>query len=169
MKLANVDLANAPMDANPSVRKFMEFNDCEPHQVGTFAPRFKIPARAYLIGRAKTTDYSSKKWARKANYTHDHESSVGVYTVAKPKVPHEVVSTPDQVRRVGTLWRLGWCIGLAYLALDGEAAEAVVRQPYPELYSTPSGHCLLVVENKARLIALIWGGKLRITEHGIEG
>ena len=76
---------------------------------------------------------------------------------------------PARIRNAETLTALGLCcLGFSYDSGDG-VVEAKVTKPYPELYTIPSGHALIVVQAKRKVLALIWGGKLRVERRGIVG
>jgi hypothetical protein len=63
---------------------------------------------------------------------------------------------------------LGQCLGFAYYDPESDQEiEAKVTQPFPELYSIPSGKALLVIQSKRTVLALIWGGRLGVEARGI--
>jgi hypothetical protein len=50
---------------------------------------------------------------------------------------------------------------------DGREAEG--RAPLPDLCCTPDGKCLLVVQGKRKVLAMMWGGALGVFARGIDG
>ena len=155
-----------------AVRKYVEFHQHEPKKVGAFNSSFAIPATAVCVGQAVNVLYRSDKlnpttledegWI---DYIHDHDGGVKVYRVdGSAQGPERAV--PAWLRNTHELTWLGQCLGFAYKA-DGEKIEAEGKKPLPDLYATPNGKALLVVQGKRRVLALIWGGRLGVEARGI--
>lgn len=153
---------------------YHDFHQLEPRRIGAFGARFDIPSEAILVGDAKNVLYRSdkldpatlKKPKRPVDYIHEHDAGVKVYRTDRES-DGPVRSVPQFITGVGELVLLGQCLGFAYIDPDGEEIEAEVRTPYPELYTIPSGRALLVVQDKRRVLALIWGGRLGVEPRGI--
>lgn len=166
----------APAEA---VDKYEEFHRYAPKSIGEFARGFKIPARMLKAGDAKWTTYRSpkvdpatlKKPRRPVNYIHEHDAGVEVYlplNADAPELDGEPCDVPDEFRQVAALVKLGESLGFCY-NVDGEEVEAEGAAPLPELYCTPDGRCLLVVQDKSEVLAMIWGGALGVFARGIDG
>jgi hypothetical protein len=156
-----------------ALKMYTDFHQLEPKKIGAFGSSFAIPSEVVLAGPAKNVLYRSgkrdpatlKKPPRPLDYIHEHDDGVKVYRTDLRD--GSVRRVPDFITGVGELVLLGQCLGFAYLDHDGEEIEAQVRTPYPELYTIPSGRALLVVQDKRRVLALIWGGRLGVEPRGI--
>lgn len=155
-----------PADLSKGLEKFYEFHQLEPTKTGEFHRNFKIPYTIKCAGDALWIAYASKKWSgKRANYIHDHEYGVMLY---RPDEGEYNVATPEKVRKAKTLVKLGECLGFGYKC-NGEEIEGKTKSPYPELYCTCDGSVLLVIEDKSKLIAMLWGGHLDVKSQGIVG
>lgn len=155
-----------PADIISGLKRYRTFHQLEPYKIDTFDKRFKIPSRLVCVGEANFMTYRSKKWEGKPNeYWHDHEAGVHVYRSGST----EKVSVPEFIRTTKTLVRLGNCLGFGYTAPDGSIVEARIKSPEPDLFCTPCGKALLVIEAQHLLHAVLWGGQLNITARGIVG
>lgn len=166
----------APAKSRPSpraVKLYEQFHQFEPVDIGTFPGGFRIPSEAVLAGDAEYVLYRSDKLNPTTgedegdiDYIHEHKDGVRVYrTDANFSGP--VRKVPKWIRSARELVRLGECLGFGYVDADGYEVEATVKQPRPELYTIPSGKALLVIEDRRRVVALIWGGKLGVEARGI--
>jgi hypothetical protein len=144
---------------------------------------FRIPTSMYLAGKGEYVLYSSPKfdpitYAKPdgpLNYIHEHDSrGVNVYLRdnqeggPSKKVPRAIANAQE-------LTCLGRCIGFAY---DSGGEEVLVEcdPKIVEWYAVPNpssqypkGHALLAIESKRRVLAMVWGGKLRVEPRGIVG
>lgn len=153
-----------PEDLSKGVEAYFEFHQLNATKIGVFVG-LKIPNKLSRAGDSKWIAYRSSKWSGKpANYIHDHSHGAHTY---KPGAGN-MYDVPYAATRAKTLVRLGHCLGFEYEDSKGPV-EAVVRAPYPELYCTPDGSVLLVIEDKRKLLAMIWGGSLDVTKRGIVG
>lgn len=148
-----------------AVKKYLEFQDLDPKEIGEFSRSLQIPYSLHLAGEAKHVLYRSKKWGEKADYIHEHEGGVKVYL---PSGNGKTVRVPLSIRNAKALVKLGDCLGFAFDDGEGEV-EAIPGRPLPELYTIPSGRALFVIEGKKKLVAMIWGGKLGVEARGIVG
>ena len=157
-----------PPDFDDAVRGYRSFQALDPRDIGVFHG-LKIPARLRLCGEAVHVLYRSDKWGEgEHDYIHEHEGGVHAY---RPDGEGEKIEVPRSVRGAGTLYLLGFCQGFRYRDGD-DLVDAKVRKPLPELYTTPDGKALLVIETHlrpARLAACIWGGGLDVKDVGIVG
>lgn len=139
---------------------------------------FRIPKSVKLKGKGVHVLYRSRKfnpitYANEGahNYIHDHKAGVNVYFCdgSGKKVP-------SAVARAEELVYLGKCLGFAYKDAKGKLVEYECDPRSVEWYAVPNptqlcpeGHALLVVEKKQKVVAMIWGGKLRVEPRGIVG
>lgn len=155
-----------------AVRKFADFHARDPRKVTETGAAFKIPSTAILVGHAVNVMYRSDKlnptthedegWI---DYIHDHEKGVNVYrTDRAANGPERAV--PAWIRDCTELTWLGDCLGFTYKG-DEHEEEAKGTKPLPGLYSTPNGKALLVIQGKAKVLAIIWGGRLGVEARGI--
>lgn len=154
---------------------FEMFHQFEPIKVGEFAPGFRIPRQALYVGEATVMYYSSNKlnpstgedegWIR---YVHEHEGGVRMY-VLDEDCGGEWRNIPRWIWETSALVRLGDCDGFEYADFDGQVQEAESTGRKPEWYCTPSGKALLVVQDKRSVLAVIWGGSLRVEWRGVVG
>lgn len=163
------------MPSKKALRLYVGFHQKDPKKVGNFDPRLVIPAEAQLIGHAVHVLYRSDKlnpttgedegWI---DYIHEHDANVKVYRCDRsPGGPEGITRrVPAWLQRVDELDWLGYCQGFAFEDDDGEK-EVKGTKPYPELYCTPNGKALLVIQSKRTLLAMIWGGRLGVEPRGI--
>ncbi len=156
-----------PKDLPEGIKRFMTFNKLNHEKIGQFHASFTIPSEVNVVGNAMYTCYRSKKWENKFHdYIHDHEAGV---KVGRLDEPGRRTALPRWLVETTTLVRLGFSLGFGYTSLDGDAVEAEVAKPLPDLLCDPSGRALLVVAKKRELIAVFWGGHLDVTPRGIVG
>lgn len=163
----------AHADADAAVAKYQEFHRFAPKKLGEFSSGFAIPARVRLCGKGKWVTYRSdkidpatlKKPRNPVDYIHDFDAAVLVHMT---KGKGDLVDVPEEFRHVDALVLLGQNLGFCFETDDAEI-EAVSTPPLPELYATPDGHCLLVVQSKRDVKAMIWGGALGVFARGIDG
>jgi hypothetical protein len=169
--------APAPVAARGAIDKFREFHRKEPRRIGQFAPSFAIPATVLEVGAAQHVLYRTDKVdpetleqpGRPINYIHDHDPGVSVYEpcTARTAAAEDV---PGWIRDAEALVLLGTCLGFAFRpAGGGELVEARVRAPRPQLYTTPCGRALLVIQSRREVLAMMWGGSLGVEDRGIVG
>lgn len=155
-------------DADAAVDKFKEFHRLDPHKLEEL-DGLKIPTRVRQLGAAKYVLYRSgkvdpatlKKPKAPVNYIHEHDAGVTVYATdgaADTEVPPEFAN-------VTALVRLGKCLGFALR--DGSEVDGTA--PLPDLACTPDGKCLLVIQDKKKVLAMFWGGALGVFARGIDG
>lgn len=155
---------------------YRSFWRLEPDDVGDFPASFKIPREAILVGdavhvmyRSGKVDPSTLKQPRNpVDYIHEHDAGVKCYKVGARASEGPVKPVPQWIQNTKQLVLLGECIGFAYNDGDEDFdTEAGVSKPYPELYTTPNGRALVVVQGRRRVVALVWGGKLGVEPRGI--
>lgn len=172
---------NVPAEA---LEKYEEFHRHAPKRVGEFAPGFRIPERIARAGASKWVTYRSDKvdpetLRRPRNpidYIHEHNAGVVTYLnlsgarvgfEAGPQFRHpsKMTEVPARFRDDnGALVRLGSCLGFKF---DEQEVEGVT--PLPDLYCTPDGKCLLVIQSRKSVVAMMWGGALGVFARGIDG
>jgi len=168
-----------PPEADEAVDKYVEFHRLEPRKIGEFPASFAIPETMFVGGTAKYVTYRSskvdpeslRKPSRPVDYIHEHDAGVVVYVSDghRPTASRVVEHVPSEFREVAALTKLGECLGYCFVDEDGVKHEAEGRAPLPELYAVPSGKCLLVIQSKREVIAMIWGGGLGVYARGIDG
>ena len=149
--------------------KYREFHRYDPHKVGEMRG-LKLPTRMRQAGVAKWVTYRSMKTdpetlvrpRKPVDYIHEHDAGVHVYL---PVLGPGTVDVPQQLRDPDlALVLLGKCLGFKF-----DETEAEATAPLPELYCTPDGKVLLVIQSKRDLLAAMWGGGLGVFARGIDG
>jgi hypothetical protein len=156
------------------------FHRYEPIKIGEFASSFQIPSRVHKQGKAVDVLYRStkvdpetlKKPRKPVDYIHDHDSR-GVMTYLIDG-DGELEETPEWIRNAQALTFLGQCLGFSFTDPAGKKVKAEGTAPLPELYAIQVGWlklkaALLVVQSKQEIIAMVWGGRLRVEPRGIVG
>jgi hypothetical protein len=167
-------------DREAAIDRYKTFHRYDPKDIGEFPTSFRIPERMRCVGPAKWTTYRSgkvdpstlKKPKRPVNYIHEHDAGVEVYVPTSDRefdTDGEVVTVPTQFRDAGALVKLGESLGFCVKMEDDGEIECEHDAPLPELYCTTDGKCLLVIENKSEVKAMIWGGALGVFARGIDG
>jgi hypothetical protein len=157
----------SPEEHAAAVDKYKEFHRYDPHRIVEI--ELAIPRRVRELGPAAHVLYRSgkvdpetlKKPKRAVDYIHEHDDGVVAYAcdgAADTDVPEDFTS-------VGAVVVLGKCLGFAMK--DGTEAEGT--HPLPDLCCTPDGTCLLVVQGKKKVLAMMWGGALGVFARGIDG
>ncbi len=156
-----------------ALEKYKEFWRLEPTKIGEFPSSFKIPARVHKLGRAVHVLYESgkvdpenlKKPRKPLSYIHDHGKFVDTHDTqgtADTKVP-------DFIINCDALVMLGQCLGFAWKDADGVQHDAEGTDPLPDLWCTPDGHALLVIQSRRKVLAITWGEGLKVEARGIVG
>jgi hypothetical protein len=154
---------------------FETFHQFESMKVGDFARGFSIPREANHVGEAKTMFYSSDKLNPETgedegviHYFHEHEGDVKMYVLDESR-DGEWRKVPKWIWGSKALVKLGDCEGFEYEDFDGTVAKAEATGKKPEWYCTPSGKAILVIQNKAHVLAIAWGGGLNVEWRGVVG
>lgn len=167
-----------------AIDKFTQFHRYPPIKIEEFHKDFKIPELVVRAGRAKWTTYLSgkvdpatlQKPKRPVSYIHEHNAGVHVYL--EPDAPEvddldlepEEVAVPRAFYATDALVKLGDSLGFCVHGERGaEDAEFEFTGTRPELYCVPDGTCLLIVQDRREVIAMIWGGALGVFGRGIDG
>lgn len=156
-----------PEDRDEAVGKYKEFHRYDPRTVEEV--EISIPRSVRKLGAAKHVLYRSgkvdpstlRKPKNPVDYIHEHDAGVDVYACDGAAD----TDVPDEFRRISAVVKLGKCLGFALK--DGAEAEATT--PMPDLCCTPDGTCLLVVQDKHKVLYMIWGGALGVFARGIDG
>lgn len=157
-----------------ALRMYRGFHQLEPKKIGDFHPDLVIPDECACIGEALHVLYRSDKLNPETgedegmiDYIHEHGRGVHVYR-CDVGAEGEITTVPAWIRRTTDLVKLGDCNGFAYSSIvNGRKCRVQATSPLPELYTTPSGKALLVIQSKRRLLALLWGGRLGVEPRGI--
>lgn len=156
-----------PPDLDRGVRKFLEFNGMDLRSIGPFSTALSIPDGGYLLGPGKWITYRSDKW-NDGRHDYIHEFGKSVKIVDFDGGEGSLVAVPSRFARAQTLVKLGTCLGFSF-AQGREVIEAKTRGRKPELYCTPCGRALFVVQDKQKFLTGMWGGKLAVESRGIVG
>lgn len=157
--------------------KYVEFHRFEPKKIGPFGKSFRIPDHMYRAGDAIWVTYRSDKVdpetlrrpRKPVDYIHEHDAGVVTYSATKLYPGAERVDVPERFREVTALVKLGTCLGYCHRDENGDEAEAEASKPMPDLYTTPCGKCLLVVQSGSKVLTMMWGGGLGVFARGIDG
>lgn len=154
-----------------AITKYRQFHQHEPRRTGSFTSSLAIPETALCIGAAKNVLYRSDKLNPETledegwiDYIHKHDAGVKIYVCgrAPANVDGEICRIPQWIQNQRDLVWLGDCIGFEATGYKAKGAGTL-----PELYTTPSGKALLVIQSKRTLLALIFGGRLGVEPRGI--
>ncbi len=160
---ANPDEPKVP-DEDAAVGMFVTFNSFDPKQL-TYEPQFQWPERVRCLGEATWITYRSKKvipdnGVKPRGWQH-YNSGVSSYACdGKPDT-----DVPLFITDCTALALLGDCTGIGF----GKTGEGKTTAPYPELYATPCGRALILVQSKRKVVGMIWGGGLDVQDRGIVG
>jgi len=163
--------------AADAARLYETFHRYEPKVIGAFPSSFEIPKTLYLAGKAVDVMYRSakvdpatlRKPSKPVNYIHEHDSRGVKCYLPRGDADGPATDVPDKFRGVSALTRLGFCLGFKFEDEDGQWVDADARAPLPDLYATPDGRCLLVIQSRRRVLAMVWGGGLGVYARGIDG
>lgn len=154
-------------DEERAVDKFREFNRFDPKTL-TYDAHFEMPKRVRKLGEGVEVLYESmkvipdnlKRPRKPVGYFHEFEGDVFAYA-CDGKLDTDV---PEFIVKTDALALLGDCMGFSY-----KGGEAKSTAPLPELYATPCGRALLVIQSKKSVLAMFWGGALAVEPRGITG
>lgn len=161
-----------------AIAKYEEFHRFRPRKIGSFGKGFHIPSVVYRAGKGTWVTYQSDKVdpstlrlpRRPVDYIHEHGAGVTYYLpVANEHTERGKIAVPERFVEAEALTCLGKNLGYCFINEDGEEIEARSTRPYPELYATPDGKCLLVIQSKKTVTAMAWGGGLGVFARGIDG
>jgi len=166
-------------DLDAAILKYEEFHRYG-HKRIIVGRGFEMPGTMYRAGKALWVTYRSPKvdpeTLRKprspVNYIHEHDAGVSTYLPTSADADGgPAVDVPAKFRDATALTRLGINLGFSYEMPDGFKQEmrATRKGGYPELYATPDGNCLIVIEARTKVIAMMWGGGLGVYPRGIDG
>lgn len=144
------------------------------------------PDEVFVLGEAMRTLYESDKWhkpGQTTQYFHDHDEGKVRFLVpgleAKQYGGLEPAEMPCEWPSDVTL--IGECIGFVVRPVDtGKITEGVMKGHDNILVCSPDGWldprypnrvflAIINLKGKGRVEAIIEGGNLRVTSHGIEG
>lgn len=161
-----------PDDIAAAKEKFEEFHRHKPRKLFE-SGESPIPAKVRELGKAKAVLYRSDKndpdtgrpVKKPIDYIHDHDAGVRAYTPAAGGM----VDVPAFIRDAEALVLLGKCLGFDFEDGSGKVREAKGIRPLPDLYATPCGKALLVIQDRRDVLAIVWGGGLGVEARGIVG
>ncbi len=146
---------------------FEGFNKYDAKDIGTLP--FSIPAEIYLGGPCVWVTYRSDKWS---DGTHDYIHKIESYPRVKcglvARRTSKRVKVPQRIQGDQTLTMIGLrALGFAYMDDAGDEIEA--KTPDSQWFWSSKGRALLAVQEKRKLVAIIWGGDLDVEARGIVG
>lgn len=164
-----------------AVEKFKQFHRYEPTNITEFKKGFSIPHQMVRAGAARWTTYRSgkvdpatlKKPKTPVDYIHEHDAGVHVYLpvgaseLEELDAPGKPTNVPRAYYGVEALVKLGESLGFCIKGNDGD--DEFAAEKGEELYCVPDGTCLLVVADRKKVTAMIWGGALGVFGRGIDG
>jgi len=158
-----------PNDLRPAVEVFEKFNDFDLGDIREFSASLKIPKTVEVVGKATEVFYRSKKWNDGSHgYYHKIESYPRVRIGVTQRGTGRVTNLPQRILKTETLTQIGErSLGYAYEDVDGE--EYVVNPPRSAWYWSVRGKALLLIQDKRKLLAVVWGGDLDVRPEGIIG
>lgn len=167
---------NSHDEAAEAIETYRTFHRYDPKRI-IVGDGFRIPETMYRAGPAKWVTYQSgkvdpstlRKPSKPVNYIHEHDAGVVAYLASKADTDGDAVDVPQRFREVPALTRLGFCLGFCFEDPTGERCEVAGTRPYPDLYATPDGKCLLVIQSRRTVLAMEWGGALGVFARGIDG
>jgi hypothetical protein len=164
--------AATPPDFERAAAVVEDFNDRDLRGRGRFTRTIAIPAELPLGGPVTWLTYRSDKWNDGTHeYIHKITSQPHV-RVAIPGHPGTPVRIPQKIRDAVTLSQIGMrALGFAYKdpSQGDEEVEAKIRGGKAAWYWSPTAKALYLIENRSKLLAVIWGGKLDVEPRGIVG
>jgi hypothetical protein len=158
-----------PRDLKPAVEVFEKFNDFDLNDIGAFPASLKIPKTVEVVGKATEVLYQSKKWNDGSHgYYHEIESYPRVRVGVTKRGTGRVTKLPQRLLSTETLTQIGErSLGLIYEDADGEKYE--VNPPRSVWFWSVRGRALLLIQDKRKLLAVVWGGDLDVRPEGIVG
>ena len=165
------------MSLRSAIEKYIDFHQYEPRNIGEFPKSFFIPPEIVCVGTAQHVMYRSGKKdpetlikpKKPLNYIHEHKAGVKLYRADK-NAEGAYKKVPGWIQETQALALLGECLGFCYEDYEGNEVEAEMRTPRPELYAVPPhGKALIVIQNKRKVLAMMWGGQLVVEARGIVG
>lgn len=158
-----------PNDLRPAVEVFEKFNDFDISDVHAFSGSLKIPGTVEVVGKATQILYKSKKWSDGSHgYYHEIESYPRVRVGVTQRGTGRETKLPQRIINTETLTQIGErSLGYEYEAEDGEKYE--VNPPRSVWYWSVRGRALLLIQDKRKLLAVVWGGDLDVRPEGIVG
>lgn len=132
-----------------------------------------FPKEWSLVGRCVTSYYSSDKWQKDRTfferYYHDHNKKTQIWMPKGSRVVKLFGAPPSkdvaQPIRAGAI--LGYVLGFDIVDPDGQKGK-LTPDPGSLLLCGPKKRRLYVLENK-KIVALIWGPKLKVVARGVVG
>lgn len=165
-------MRSVPRAAEGLYRRFHKF---DPRRQ-TFS-NLKIPESLYRVGEAEQVLYRSDKLNPETledegvlDYFHNHSAGVKMCLRDADAEDFDEIAVPARARTTSSLVVLGKCLGFTFRDPNGRVRKVEGTDPLPELCAVPpSGNILLVVQSKRSVLAMMWGGKLKVRPEGIVG
>ena len=164
----NPGRSTRPPGVSQATKTFEGFNEYPSKGASKFAREIIVPERMPYPGPCRWVTYRSDKWK---NGTHDYIHTITSYPRVKCVMAGEdypTVKVPLAVRNATTLTQIGLrALGFAF-EYDDDEYEAKVPAG-TEWFWSQTARALYLIQNKRKLIAVIWGGNLNVEPRGIVG
>jgi hypothetical protein len=151
-----------------AIKTFEGFNEYPSKGASKFAREIVIPDRMPSPGPCRWVTYRSDKWN---NGTHDYIHTITSYPRVKCAMAgenYDTIKVPAKVRNATTVTQIGLrALGFAF-EYDDDEYEAKVPAG-TEWFWSQTARALYLIQNKRKLIAVIWGGNLNVEPRGIVG
>ncbi|MHC4175882.1 MAG: hypothetical protein ACYSWU_00135 [Planctomycetota bacterium] len=162
-------MPSCPPGFRRAIRLFEDFHAYDVKDAKRLPSSVAIPTSVYYAGPCVYVTYRSDKWKDGTHdYVHDIESFprvvvglVGQKTSRKRRVPKRIC---DNTTLVGLNKK---ALGFGYRGGDGELVDATAAGC--KWYWHPQGKALLLIRNRRKLVAIIWGGELDWKPQGLVG
>jgi len=159
----------SPRGLKKALASFEGFHRYDPKNVAKLPSTVRIPSHVYVPGPCKYVTYRSDKWNDGSyDYIHDIDSYprvklgiIGKRNGRKTKVPKRI---SDNATLIMIRTR---ALGFGYTNNDNETVDCTVSRC--SWFWHPTGRALLLIEDKRRLAAIVWGGDLGFEDRGIVG
>jgi hypothetical protein len=167
-KSRNNPCGTRPPGVSQATKTFENFNEYPSKGASKFAREIIVPERMPSPGPCRWLTYRSNKWN---DGTHDYIHTIASYPRVKCAMAGEnypTIKIPAKVREATTLTQIGLrALGFAF-EYDDDEYEAKVPAG-TEWFWSQTARALYLIQNKRKLVAVIWGGNLNVEPRGIVG
>lgn len=161
-------IGTRPPGVSQATKTFEDFNEYPSKGATKFAREIVVPERMPSPGPCRWLTYRSNKWN---DGTHDYIHTITSYPRVKCAMAGEkypTIKIPIKIREANTLTQIGLrALGFAF-EYDDHEYEAKVPAG-TEWFWSQTARALYLIQNKRKLVALIWGGTLNVEARGIVG
>lgn len=156
-----------PATVRNAAADFATFHNFDPKRVD-YAPRVTVPSQIPVVGSCEWVLYRSNKWGEGTHdYIHEITSHPRVMVGIVGDRGGKMTKVPKRIQQTKSVSLIGKCLGWQFTDKDGESMETKVTRC--QWWWSKPGRALLAVEDKRRIVAIVWGGKLNVEARGIVG